>query len=111
MAHTKTNVVFIDNDLVVELLNLKDSVTGVLDSVATVTIESIKNKAGSNITGPTFPVTLGAISGTDGGYRVIISETASFKSGYTYTVDIKAVSGSSNGRWKPTIDAKIRRNI
>lgn len=111
MAHTKTFVAFVDNDLVVELLNLTDSTTGVVDSGATVTIETITNKAGTEITGPTFPVSMAAIGGTPGGYRALVPETASFKAGYTYTVDIKAVSGASNGRWKPTVDAKIRRNI
>lgn len=61
-------VVIILSDNVIEVRRLRNTVTGALQSSATVEA-TIKDSNGDNLTGITQPITLSAVSGTDGLYR------------------------------------------
>ena len=98
---------YLDNSNVIELRSLTNSVTGVVDTGATVTV-TIKDAAGTNVTGQTWPAAMS--HDTDGTYRATLDPGMSIDYKHTYTAIVTAVgSGGETGVWKCPVIAEIRR--
>ena len=102
--------VYAGNTLVVGLQEVKNNLTGVADSGATVTV-TIEDAKGNNADGVTWPVTM--VYGTDAdgtaGYYGIVSETLSLTKHRTYTAVITATgSGAEVGVWRVPVQVEDR---
>lgn len=97
---------YVGNSSVCELTGLKNSVTGVADTGATVNVTLYSGD--TEVTGQTWPASMAHVA--DGTYRVTLNHDISIQAGYTYTAVITATgSGSEVGRWELTGQAQTRK--
>lgn len=101
-----SGIIYIGNTNVIELRGLTNSVTGVLDTGASVTV-TLVDLLGANVAGETWPVT--ATGGAGGVYTATLSEGIEVLSGRKYTAQVTAVgSGGSTGLWNCEVRARVR---
>ena len=105
---TPTQVVFFENDNLIELTSLKDEITDALISNATVTV-TVEDESGTEIAGQTWPTTMTAIVGTAGGYRATLSKDIDFVSGTNYVAVIDVLSAGTTAKWKFRFNVRERR--
>jgi hypothetical protein len=96
-------VLYIDNDMIFELRALKDALTGAAVTGATVTV-TLKDSDNQNVTGV---VDLAMAHVGDGTYRVAFEDTLPLATG-DYTAWVTAISGSTKGFWKFSLQAAER---
>jgi hypothetical protein len=97
---------YLDNSNVIELRSLTNSVTGVVDTGATVTV-TIKDAAGTNVTGQTWPAAMSHASA--GTYRATLDAAMSIEAGRRYVVIVNATgSGGEVGEWNCKVIAVDR---
>lgn len=90
-------IFFYLNDNMVELLGLKDQVTEAFVNDATVTAV-MKDAAGDEVTGQTWPLTLVYITASDGVYRGVLDAALDVELGDRVTVEATvSASGGRNG--------------
>jgi len=82
-----TGVFYVANDHVLELRNLRDNVSGVFINNATVVV-TIKDSAGANVTGETWPKSMPYVAASNGIYRATLDATLGIASGSSYTARI-----------------------
>jgi hypothetical protein len=97
-----------NNDNLLQVLGLKNSLTGLVISDAVITA-NVLDSTNTLVSGVTWPLTLNYISGTSGIYRVVLPASLNLISGKFYTINITAVS-LLNGTcsWSQTIKATTR---
>ena len=96
----------IDNNNVIELQSLTNGITDVVDVAASVTV-TIKDSAGVNVTGQSWPATMA--HNTGGTYQAILDEALVLIPNRMYTAHVDAVgSGSEVGHWELSIKAITR---
>lgn len=93
MPTCATHILYVDSDMIVEVRNLRNSVTGLLVTGATVTAELL-DLADAQVTGATNPFTLTEISGTTGLYRGTLSNAFAIVAGTTYKLKLVINGGS-----------------
>lgn len=100
-------IMFIDNNNVIELQSLTNSVTGVADTAATVTM-TLTDRAGTPVSGQSWPSTLSHVA--DGLYRLTLEDDIAIVDRGSYIANIDAVgSGSEVGHWEIPVRAATRR--
>ena len=100
------DAIYIDNNAVVELRSLTNSITGLADTGATVTV-TITDSAGNSVAGETWPVSLNHVS--DGTYRGTLSSSMVLKPDSFYIAVIDATgSGGEVGEWNCKVIAQDR---
>jgi len=98
---------YLDNSNVVELRDLTNSVTGLADEGASVSL-TITDQSGTAVTGETWPVSMAHVS--NGLYRATLSESLSIVSGRKYFAVVSATgSGGQVGKWTCPVVAEVRR--
>jgi hypothetical protein len=98
--------IYIDNHNVLELQALTKSTTGAADVTATVTV-TVKDKAGANVTGQTWPATMAHVSA--GTYRVTLDSDLSLTPNREYVAHITATgTGGEIGHWELELKAMAR---
>ncbi len=100
-------VLYKENDQVIELSGLKDAIADTFINDATVTA-SIVDSAGDDLAGMTFPATMTYVSGSEGVYRVTLEETLVVNVGQFVKAIIIAIKGSLQGKWTIDMQANIR---
>lgn len=103
--------VYVGNTNVIELSGLKSAIEDSFVNDAEVTV-TVKDEAGTNVTGQTWPLTLTSIDGTDpeGNYRGILKATIELTDGETYYAHIDANAGTDRvGHWEFAFKPKTRR--
>jgi hypothetical protein len=96
---------YIDNSNVIELRELKNSATGAADTGATVSV-TVKDSAGDNVAGETWPVSLTHASG--GTYRGTLSDAVELVEGAVYT---SVVSVTGSGGQKAVFNCRVRAEV
>jgi hypothetical protein len=80
------------NDSLIDLTGLKDDSTGSFVTNATVT--AVVKKAGVNVTGQSWPLTLTYITASDGNYRGILEAALNVSVGDRLTLEVTVDAGS-----------------
>lgn len=101
-------VIYKDNDNLVEVDELKNSATDAYINNATVTLTSIKDAAGVTVAGVSFPISMSYVSASNGKYQATVDKAIALVAGQAYTAIIDAVSGSLDGHWEIPLTCKIR---
>jgi hypothetical protein len=101
-------VVYINNTNELLLKGLRSEVEGQYLNAATVTV-TVKDAAGADVAGTTWPKAMGYVAGTDGNYRVILGDVIVFLVGVQYTAHVSVDAGVDRiARWKYNFIAKER---
>jgi hypothetical protein len=85
---------FVANTNNLDLIGLRNASNGAYVNDATVTVV-VKDSTGNNVSGETWPLSMIYVSGSEGNYRGILSNSLSFSSGRNYTAEISVDAGSN----------------
>ena len=97
---------YLDNSNVIELRSLTNSVTGAVDTGATVNV-TIVDSAGTEVTGQSWPVAMGHASA--GTYRATLDAAIKLIAGRKYTAIVNATgTGAEVGEWNCSVIAMDR---
>lgn len=101
---------FVANTNMLELLGLRSEVEATYINNATVTV-TIKDAAGSPISGETWPLALDYVTASDGDYLAILSHTLPLVANHWYTAVIDANGGAGRiGRWEYRFRPGVRQS-
>lgn len=103
-----TEVLLYGNDNVLEIRGLRNEVTGTFLNSATVTV-TLKDSAGTNVTGTSWPKALAYVASSDGVYRATLAHDLGLTPAGRYTATI-AVDGGAGlvARWDVPCLCKTR---
>lgn len=100
--------IFVGNDNILELSELKNAASGAYLNAATVEATITDWATGTAIPSVTNPVTLSFVSGSNGRYRAVLESTAGFTPGQKVRIVITSAEGTVNGRWEFAATARRR---
>ena len=100
------DVILIANDNVLQVSSLTNGMTAALVGGATVTA-NLLTATGATVSGATG-LTMSAVAGATGNYRVTLPYTLTLTTGSTYTARIAVVAGSLHARWDLPVRATTR---
>lgn len=103
-----TDIVYKDNDNLVELDLLKNAATDAYINDATVTLTAIKDSAGSTVSGETFPKTMSYVASSNGKYQASVDKLLAIVPGQNYTAIVDVVSGTIDGHWELPLTCRTR---
>ncbi len=104
-----TQVIFDLNDNLIELIDLKDLVSGNFANSATVTV-TLVDKDDVEVVGETWPLAMIFVPASDGLYRAILKDTLTLVVGSLYTAKIDVNDGlDRQAHWDFLVRAEIRR--
>jgi len=99
---------FVANTNVLELLGLKSNIEGTFINDATVAV-TIKDSAGEEVEGETWPLTMTYVGSSDGDYRAILDDELPFLNKKNYKAIITADGGADRkGQWEFTFTPVTR---
>ena len=101
-------VLYIDNDMVVEVNGLQDPTDSSYQNAATVTC-TIQDRAGTEVSGIGWPLSLSYVTASNGVYRATIDKAAVFAEGAQYEAIITVVSSTLDAKWTVPCIANTRR--
>lgn len=100
---------YLGSDMLFEMAGLRDQVTGDYLNAATVTV-TLKDSAGVNVTGETWPLALAYVTSSNGVYRATLKDTLSLTANARYVATVIADAGSGKtARWELDVVARTRR--
>jgi hypothetical protein len=101
---------FIGNSMIVQLGTttepLIDEITGATITDATVSLVSVKTRAGTPVTGDTFPKSMAHTAG--GIYRCTVSHALSITEGTSYVAEVLAEKSGNRATWQVPVLATDR---
>jgi len=101
-----SGVLYLDNSSVIELVGLKNSVTGTADVGASVSV-TLLDSSGAQVSGETWPLTMAHVA--DGLYRATMSSAINLSALTKYTAMVDVVgSGGEVGNWQCKVLARAR---
>ena len=100
---------YVDNDNLISVSSLRNSTaaTGVFINNATVAV-TLLDSAGAEVAGETWPLTLGYVTASDGGYRAVMQDTLTIVPGSDYTAEITADGDGLQAAWSVAIVGATR---
>jgi hypothetical protein len=102
------STVFVANTNMLELLGLRSEIEDEYIDDAAVSV-TIKTKAGVEVSGVTWPLTMAYVAASDGDYRTILSEDLAFVAKADYIAYIEADGGAGRvGHWELPFKAQTR---
>ena len=99
--------IYLNNDSLIELVGLKDTVLNTFINDATVTA-TIYDDTGTEVTGISWPLTVPYVTSSNGEYRAVLDKAIELIKGNLYTLIQTAVSGSLDGEWITYLRAQER---
>lgn len=100
---------YLGNDMLLEVANLRDQATGDYLNAATVTV-SLKDSSGVAVVGESWPLALAYITASNGTYRAILRDTLTLASGARYVATVIADAGEGRrAQWELDVVARTRR--
>ena len=96
------------SDMLLDLEGLLDEASGAYLNAATVSV-TLKNAAGTNLVGETWPKTMAYVAGTNGVYRAALSTSLVVAVGARYTAEISALNDGQRALWTVDVLCKTRR--
>lgn len=102
---------FVSNDNLIELSGLRNNTaaTGVYINDAAVSI-TLKDSAGVEVAGETWPLSMGYVTASDGIYRAVIENTITITAGLVYAAEVSADGDGLQAFWALTVIAATRTN-
>ncbi len=109
-------LLFNANDMVLELRNLRDKLVnpnndpaGTFLNAATVTIIALVDEEGTDVSGPTLPLTMDYVGGSIGIYRATLADTWGFIIGQCHAATVRADAGAGlRAEWVLQIESQTR---
>lgn len=102
------NVLLVNNDNILEVDGLKNELTGADLNAATVTV-TLKDAAGVNVAGDTWPKTMAYVTGSHGTYRATLLYSMPLTDGARYNAVISANGGAGlQAAWTVECVARAR---
>lgn len=86
-------VIYNDNDNVIELAGVRNGTTGDYLDAAAVAV-TLTDSAGAEVSGETWPLSMAYVAGSNGRYRATLADTLSLTAGQRYTATITADGGA-----------------
>lgn len=91
---------FVANTNIIELRFTRGAIEDQFVNDATVSV-TVKDAAGANVAGVTWPVAMPYVAASDGVYRAIIPHDAALVAGRQYTAEISVDAGENRvGFWR-----------
>ena len=103
----KLHKLLVGNDNVMELRGLRNAVSSDYMNAATVSV-TIKTKAGVNVAGATWPITMTYVTSSTGNYRGTIPAALEIVHGREYLAVISATMSGTTARWDEDVLALNR---
>lgn len=100
-------VLLLLNTSLIEVSGMRDSADKSFINNAVVSCR-IKDRAGTDLTGETWPVTLSYVAASDGVYRGVVAAALNLVVNQVYTLEITATSGGNQGFWAVPVKAITR---
>lgn len=108
MSHVPS--IFVGNTSLLEVRELKAAADDEFINDAAVSV-TLKDAAGTDVTGETWPVEMEYVAASDGWYRAALSHELDLEAGETYYAHIDADAGEDRvGHWEYAFVAKTRRS-
>ncbi len=104
-----TQILYRNNDHLIRLTGLQDSITDAYVNDATVTV-TIKDLDGNEVAGISWPVTMDYEATSDGDYRATLDKAIVLAIGKRYTAEITVASGTRDAFFELPIQAQIRES-
>lgn len=101
------DVYYANNSHLVELDGLKNAADNSYVNDATVAV-SIKDDAGNNVTGETWPVALSYVAGSNGKYQANIAATLGISVGDIVTLFFTATAVGLDAEWQENREVRTR---
>lgn len=101
-------VLWKDNDNLVELRGLTNAATGAYVNDAIVTLTEIKDAAGATVSGVTFPKSMSYVAASNGNYQAAVDKALVLVAGRNYTAVIDAAASGIEGHWEIPLACKVR---
>lgn len=103
-----TQILWIGNDNIVELIGYRSATTGQFLNAATVTV-TLKDAAGVDVSGESWPKSMAYVDGSNGTYRATLPAALPLVEYAQYTGIIDAVQGvGSTDQRRQTLMARYR---
>lgn len=101
-------VMFVDNDMLIEVDGLQDSSDDSYLNAATVTA-LLKDENDVNVTGQLMPVSLSYVAGSNGKYQGIFDSVVDRIAGDCGTIEITAAEGTLDAFW--TLSYRVKKRV
>lgn len=102
------NVIYKGNDTIVRVSALKNAQDDTFINDAAVTA-TLKDSTGTNVSGQSWPLTLGYIPSSDGIYEGILEDVLVLTKASNYTLLIDAVKSNIVAHWEVPLQAALRK--
>lgn len=100
---------YLGNDSTIELAGLKNGLDDVYANTATVQV-TLKDSAGVNVVGATWPLTMTYVTGSNGIYRATLDDALSLVRDARYTAIVTVDAGGGlKARWELECVCRVRR--
>lgn len=100
---------YLGNDMLLEVANLRDQATGDYLNAATVTV-TLKDSSGVAVAGESWPLAMSYITASNGTYRAILRDTLTFAAGARYVATVIADAGEGRrAQWELDFVCRTRR--
>ena len=100
--------IFLSNNNIIELHDLRSLVTGLKDNAATVTVTIKDMMTNEPVIGQAWPTSMAFVQ--DGLYRATLSPLLELSPNRLYLAVVDAVgTGSEYGHWETEVASKVRR--
>ena len=99
--------IFINNDSLIELIGLKNSLTDSYVNDATVTV-TLYDSTGAEVSGISWPLTMAYVTASNGDYRGTLDKAVVLITGALYKAVITALDGINDGEWVLYLRAQER---
>lgn len=96
------------SDMLLDLEGLTDEASGAVLNGATVSC-TLKDTAGVNLVGETWPKAMAYVANTNGVYRAALSNTLVVTVGSRYSAEILAINDGQRAFWTVDVLCKTRR--
>ena len=91
--------IYISNDTLFEVNGLQNALDSTYQNSATVTM-TIKDSAGTEVTGISWPLTFSYVAASNGNYNVTVDKAISVSQGARYFAEITAAQAGVDGFWR-----------
>lgn len=93
-------VIYDDNDTIIEVAELRSGVTGNYLDLATVTV-TLKDSDGAEVAGASWPMAMTYVAGSNGKYRATLPASLSTVKRASYTAVVDASAGAGlEAKWE-----------
>ena len=105
---TTAEILYDENDHVVEIRGLENETTGENLNAATVSC-TLKDADGNNVTGQSWPTTMTYVTDSAGVYRATLAYGLALTPGGRYTLDLDVNAGAGlRGHWEVPCVCRVR---